>query len=95
MWQLHYYGTCHTDFSCLESKDIYNETLKECVKRYKETEEGIQTMCKVMDDLRNDGMDAFAKLTKELLDSGRTKDLSRATEDKEYRAKLMKELAIQ
>lgn len=83
------------DFSCLESKDIYNKTFKECVKRYKETEEGIQTMCKVMDDLRNDGMDAFAKLTKELLDSGRTKDLSRATEDKEYRAQLMKELAIQ
>ena len=52
-------------------------------------------MCKVMDDLRNDGMDAFAKLTKELLDSGRTKDLARATEDKEYRAKLMKEFAIQ
>ena len=52
-------------------------------------------MCKVMDDLRNDGMDAFAKLTKQLLDSGRTKDLSRATVDKEYRDQLMKEPAIQ
>ena len=52
MWQLHYYGTCHTDFSCLESKNIYNETFKECVKRYKETEEGIQTMCAVMEELK-------------------------------------------
>ena len=40
------------DFSCLHSKDIYDETLKECVKRYKETEEGIQTMCTVMEELR-------------------------------------------
>lgn len=45
------------DFSCLESKDIYNETFKECVKRYKETEEGIQTMCSVMEELRNEGRD--------------------------------------
>ena len=40
------------DFSCLESKDIYNETFKECIKRYKETEEGIQTMCAVMEELK-------------------------------------------
>ena len=44
------------DFSCLHSKDIYDETLKECVKRYKETEEGIKTMCTVMEELRNEGM---------------------------------------
>ena len=48
-----------------------------------------------MEELKNEGMDAFAKLTKQLLDSGRTKDLSRATVDKEYRNQLMKELAIQ
>ena len=48
-----------------------------------------------MEELKNEGMDAFAKLTKQLLDSGRTKDLSRATVDKEYRDQLMKELAIQ
>ena len=40
------------DFSCLESKDIYNETFKECIKRYKETDEGIQTMCAVMEELK-------------------------------------------
>lgn len=44
------------DFSCLNSKDIYDETFKECVKKYKETEEGIQTMCTVMEELRNEGM---------------------------------------
>ena len=99
------------DFSCLYSKDIYDETLKECVKRYKETEEGIQTMCTVMEELRNEGMQQgikegikqgnkqgmqkFAELTKQLLALGRTNDLSRATEDEAYRDQLIKELAIQ
>ena len=45
------------DFSCLNSKDIYDKTLKECVKRYKETEEGIQTMCTVMEELKIEGRD--------------------------------------
>lgn len=91
------------DFSCLESKNIYNKTFKECVKRCKETEEGIQTMCSVMEELRNEGMQQgknlgmqkFAELTKQLLALGRTNDLNRAIEDDQYRDKLMKELAIQ
>lgn len=45
------------DFSCLHSKDIYDKTFKECVKKLKETEEGIQTMCTVMEELRNEGRD--------------------------------------
>ena len=87
------------DFSCLYSKDIYDKTFKECVKRYKETEEGIQTMCTVMEELRNEGtkqgMQKFAALTKQLLALGRTNDLNRAIEDTQYRDKLMKEFAIQ
>ena len=73
----------------IKATSKFKKDYKAAIKR------GIKTMCKVMDDLRNDGMDAFAKLTKQLLDSGRTKDLSRATVDKEYRDQLMKELAIQ
>ena len=87
------------DFSCLHSKDIYDETLKKCVKRYKETEEGIKTMCSVMEELKNEGtkqgMQKFAELTKKLLALHRTNDLNRAIEDEQYRDKLMKELAIQ
>ena len=83
------------DFSCLHSKDIYNETLKKCVKRYKETEEGIQTMCKVMDDLRNDGIEQGIELMDKLYSQGRTEDAKRAKTDPQYRAQLMKELAIQ
>ena len=99
------------DFSCLYSKDIYDETLKKCVKHYKETEEGIQTMCTVMEELRNEGMQQgiqqgikqgnkqgmqrFADLTKKLLALHRTNDLNRAIEDEQYRDKLFKEFAIQ
>ena len=88
-------GRLMHDFACVNSQDIYDETFRECVKRYKETEEGIETMCKVMDELKNEGIDSFAKLTKKLLALGRTKDLYRATEDKQFRDKLFKEFAIQ
>lgn len=79
----------------MESKDIYNETLKECVKRFKETEEGIQTMCKVMNDLRNEGIEQGMELMDKLYSLGRTEDAKRAKTDPHYRAQLMKELAIQ
>ena len=87
------------DFSCLNSKDIYDETFKECVKHYKETEEGIQTMCSVMEDLRKEGMqrglDQGIELMAKLYSLGRNEDAKRVQTDLEYRAQLMKELAIQ
>ena len=99
------------DFACVNSNEIYDDTLKECVKHFKETEEGIRTMCKVMDELKNEGriegraegraegkkqgMHSFAELTKRLLALGRTNDLNRATEDEAFRDKLFKEFAIQ
>ena len=86
------------DFSCLNSKDIYDETFKEFVKRYKETEEGIQTICSVMEDLRKEGMqqglDQGIELMAKLYSLGRNEDAKRVQTDLEYRAQLMKELAI-
>ena len=91
------------DFSCLNSKDIYDETLKKCVKRYKETEEGIKTMCTVMEELRNEGikqgqkqgLDQGIALMAKLYSLGRNEDAKRVQTDLKYRAQLMKELAIQ
>ena len=91
------------DFSCLNSKDIYDETLKECVKRYKETEEGIQTMCSVIEELKNEGfqqgkkqgLDQGIALMAKLYSLGRNEDAKRVQTDPKYRAQLMKELAIQ
>ena len=91
------------DFSCLKSDDIYNKTFKECVKRYKETEEGIQTMCSVMEELRNEGIQQGQKqglkqgieLMAKLYSLGREEDAKRVQADPKYRAQLMKEFAIQ
>ena len=95
------------DFSCLNPKDIYDETFKEFVKRYKETEEGIQTMCSVMEELRNEsfqqgikqgqkqGLDQGIALMAKLYSLGRNEDAKRVQTDPKYRAQLMKELAIQ
>lgn len=91
------------DFSCLHSKDIYNETFKECVKHFKETEEGIQTMCSVMEELRNEGIQQGQKqglkqgieLMAKLYSLGREEDAKRVQADPKYRAQLMKEFAIQ
>ena len=87
------------DFSCLHSKDIYDETFKECVKKLKETEEGIQTMCTVMEELRNEdvqqGLDQAIALMRKLYALGREEDAKRATTDEKYLAQLMKEFAIQ
>ena len=52
-------------------------------------------MCKVMDDLRNDGIEQGIELMDKLYSQGRTEDAKRAKTDSQYRAQLMKELAIQ
>ena len=95
------------DFSCLHSKDIYDETFKECVKKLKETEEGIQTMCSVIEELKNEGfqqgikqgqkqgLDQGIALMAKLYSLGRNEDAKRVQTDPKYRAQLMKELAIQ
>ena len=95
------------DFSCLHSKDIYDETFKECVKKLKETEEGIQTMCSVIEELKNEGfqqgvkqgqkqgLDQGIALMRKLYALGREEDAKRATTDEKYLAQLMKEFAIQ
>ena len=92
-------GRLAHDFACVNSNDIYDNTLKECVNHFKESEEGIQAMCKVMDELkqegRQEGQDQLAHLMDRLLSLGRLEDAKRAAKDKQYRDLLFKEFAIQ
>ena len=103
-------GRLFHDFACINSNDIYDDSLKECVKRFKETyddslkecvkrfketKEGIQTMCKVMDELKNEGQDQGITLMEKLYSLGRLEDAKRIKTDLQYRAQLMKEFAIQ
>ena len=42
------------DFSCSNPDDIQNKDLADIVKYYKETQEGVESMCKAMEEMRND-----------------------------------------
>ena len=51
-------------------------------------------MCDVLDKVENRGESKVALLMKKLFDQNRIEDAKRASEDKEYRTRLMKELGI-
>ena len=63
---------------------------------------GPHNMCDVLDKVENrgiakgkaEGEDTLALLMKKLFDQNRIEDAKRASEDKEYRARLMKEFGI-
>ena len=47
-------GRLMNDFFCTDAKDMHYKELSDKVRYYKETEEGVETMCKAMDDLREE-----------------------------------------
>ena len=55
-------------------------------------------MCDVLDKVENrgkaEGADSVALLMKKLFDQNRIEDAKRASEDKEYHTRMMKELGI-
>lgn len=51
-------GILMKDFSCTNPSDMYYKTLYERVKYFKESKEGVATMCKMMEDMRNEAAKA-------------------------------------
>ncbi len=47
-------GILMHDFSCTDAKDMKYRTLAERVRYFKEDEKGVATMCKAMEDMRNE-----------------------------------------
>lgn len=47
-------GRLMHDFSCTKASDMYYKTLAERVRFYKEDKEGVEIMCKAMEDMRNE-----------------------------------------
>ena len=47
-------GRLMHDFFCMDPNDMFNEVLVEKARYYKEDEEGVKTMCKVLEDMRNE-----------------------------------------
>ena len=48
-------GRLMSDFFCTDPKEMYYGILAERVSFFKETKEGVLTMCKIMEDIRNEG----------------------------------------
>ena len=46
-------GKLMHDFSCTDAKDMYYGTLADRVRFFKESKEGIEIMCRAMEDMRN------------------------------------------
>ena len=46
-------GKLMHDFSCSDAKDMYYRTLSDKVRFFKENKEGIEIMCRAMEDMRN------------------------------------------
>ena len=47
-------GRLMSDFYCTDAKDMNYKELSERVQNYKETEEGVDTMCDILDEMRNE-----------------------------------------
>jgi len=47
-------GKLMIDLYCTEAKDMNYKELSERVQNYKETEEGVDTMCDILDEMRNE-----------------------------------------
>ena len=49
-------GTLLHDFFCSDPNDMYSDVLAERVRFFKEDEKGVAAMCKIMEEIHNDGI---------------------------------------
>lgn len=93
-------GRLMHDFFCTQAADMNYPLLADRVKHFKESEEGVNTMCKIVEDLMNkskdigisEGISNVNTLNNILIHTGRFDDLKRATENPAYQEQLMREL---
>ena len=48
-------GRLMSDFFCTNANDMHYKELSDKVRYYKETEEGVDRMCEIWDEIRNEG----------------------------------------
>ena len=64
-------GKLMHDFSCTDAKDMYYETLADRVRFFKESKEGIEIMCRTMEDMRNQTLkEGMINVAKKMLEDG-------------------------
>ncbi len=65
-------GRLMSDFFCTDAKDMNYKELSDRVRFYKETEKGVETMCKAMDDMRAEAvMRDRIENAKKMIDDGK------------------------
>lgn len=100
-------GKLMHDFNCIRAEGMNYDLMAERTRYLKENPEGMDIMCKEMEDMRTkareegkiegkiEGMDIFAALVRKLTELGRDDDIAKAAMDADYRDKLISEFAIQ
>ena len=64
-------GKLMHDFSCTNAEDMYYETLADRVRYFKESKEGIEIMCRAMEDMRNQTLkEGMVNVAKKMLEDG-------------------------
>ncbi len=64
-------GKLMHDFSCTDAADMYYETLADRVRFFKESKEGIEIMCRAMEDMRNQTLkEGMLNVAKKMLEDG-------------------------
>ena len=59
------------DFSCIDAADMYYGTLADRVRFFKESKEGIEIMCRAMEDMRNQILkEGMINVAKKMLEDG-------------------------
>lgn len=94
-------GDLMHDFNCFDPDEMQNPMLREKSKYYKESEEGIAEMCKMMEEMRNEAMleakiKAFVdavKGIKQMFDVGNEKAMEAANVPAELRPAVLNQLA--
>ena len=95
-------GRLMHDFSCTCAADMTYNELAERVRYFKETEEGLESMSRTVEEYgeecrargREEGADRLGRLMSILFEQNRMEDAKKASSDSIYREKLFKEFSI-
>ena len=64
-------GKLMHDFSCTDAADMHYGTLADRVRFFKESKEGIEIMCRAMEDMRNQTLkEGMINVAKKMLEDG-------------------------
>jgi len=64
-------GKLMHDFSCTNAEDMYYRTLADRVRFFKESKEGIEIMCRAMEDMRNQTLkEGMINVARRMLEDG-------------------------